>query len=448
MLSIFILRYPGIPRISLKLPSRNWLIFWTISGSFVSTLLYDRYHTRRVQQKWCNAVSYLAEEPLPPKTLPRRITIFLAAPPGDSIRAAREHFHEYIKPILVAGALDWEVVEGRREGEVRAGLAEKIRKLRKRNGEAFQSESSDEPPKDENKEELLYHLRQASGVVEGKGIRGDLILGRHTWKEYIRGLHEGWLGHLHQPSYFPDPAPGVALMEGSPYEDQAPTDPPAPEVPPKTQAKPQPTSPYISPTDYSSCTISPVLSTPMDPSLPLPLPHLLGFFNTPVRIYRFLTRRRLADDTGRSVAALVIASHSRPYGQSAEYTSPLNPDENSPSAEPSSKGNAVGPAQETWEQEAVLRQEEEEWHKSAWTTSPEGEAQERIWQEPLIIDNRIGERMRRFILAPSDEDNAAHLDAQRRRQAETVIQKVCKAIGWIEKQKGGWEMGLQGEENE
>jgi hypothetical protein len=35
-----------------------------------------------------------------------------------------------------------------------------------------------------------------SALTDEPGPKGDLVIGRHTWKEYIRGLHEGWLGPL------------------------------------------------------------------------------------------------------------------------------------------------------------------------------------------------------------------------------------------------------------
>ncbi|MCJ1347698.1 mitochondrial import inner membrane translocase subunit tim54, partial [Peltigera leucophlebia] len=191
-------RMMGIPRLKLKLPSRNWLIFLSITGSFTTAFLYDRQQKKKAQQRWCNLVSHMANEPLPTNFMPRRITIFLSPPPGDGLRVAREHFHEYIKPILVAGALDWEVIEGRREGEVRAGLAEKIRRTRKRDYEAPQLEAAPESRHDG--QDLVEELRQKGGIKEWNGLQGDLVLGRHTWKEYIRGLHEGWLGPLDPPS--------------------------------------------------------------------------------------------------------------------------------------------------------------------------------------------------------------------------------------------------------
>ena len=127
------------------------------------------------------------------------------------MRAAREHFHEYVKPILVAGALDWEVVEGRREGEVRANLASKIRRIRRRSGEESKEVL------EESVEDRLEDFRRGAQIRAWDGIQGDLILGRHTWKEYVRGLHEGWIGPLDEPEV-PDPSsrnPLIATMGNS-----------------------------------------------------------------------------------------------------------------------------------------------------------------------------------------------------------------------------------------
>ena len=390
--------------------------------------------------------------------MPRRITIFLAAPPGDSIRPAREHFHEYIKPILVAGALDWEVVEGRREGEVRAGLAEKIRKLRKRYGEVPQQDSTEE-----SEDDLVKEVRQKSGISEWDGAAGDLVLGRHTWKEYVRGLHEGWLGPLDQLQA-PEPQEADTKIlptspEDSPSTDTIsteaasdvtpPAEPVAPDPPPPKPSKPTPIPPYIIPADYPSHPTSPSLPSQQSfLSLPLPLPHLLGFFHTPTRVYRFLTRRRLADSTGQSVAALVLASQYRPYTQSTEYVSAIDPEDASPSADASAEEGAVAQAKQTWEQEGALKQEEREWHKSAWKANEEGSDKERVWQEPMVIDDRIGQRMRIFELESGEEEKATKLEEQNRRDEQGYLEKVKDLIGWKKAEKKGWEMGLEGDESD
>lgn len=394
--------------------------------------------------------------------MPRRITIFLAAPPGDNIRPAREYFHEYIKPILVAGAIDWEVIEGRREGEVRAGLAEKIRKLRKRQGETPPEGLPPENPEDETKEQLLYEMRKGTGATEWNGVQGDLILGRHTWKEYVRGMHEGWLGPLLEPQSSRDLATESQTTDGAPeaprpespppdadLDSSTPqTEPAAPDPPPEKPKKISPVPPYVSPAGYLTCPAPPSLPPSLEPSLPLPLPHLLGFLNTPTRLYRFLTRRHLAESTGRSVAALVLATQARQYSQSAEHASAVDPDDASPSAASDARNDSVALSKETWEQEAVLEQEETEWHKSARKPNEEGDTRERVWQEPMVIDSRIGQRMRQFELASDEDQNAVQIDEQKRLQADGLVERARKWTGWTQRPKHGSEMGLEGSEDE
>lgn len=387
--------------------------------------------------------------------MPRRITIFLAAPPGDGLRVSRDHFHEYIKPVLVAGAMDWDVVEGRREGEVRAGLAEKIRKLRKRNGETSHAELGEESQEDQYQE-----MRKRAGITDWDGVQGDLVLGRHTWKEYIRGLHEGWLGPLDeaQPleSKKPHQQPLSAHSPDSPFLDIPPsetasstppqTDLSPPESVPEKPAKPLATPPYITPPEYASSPAAPTLPTSLPPSLPVTLPHLLGFFNFPIRIYRFLTRRHLADSTGASVAALVLASQSRPFTQSTDFASAIDPDDASPSNDNQAESATAQP-KDTWEQEAVLSEEESDWHQSVWKSNEEGDTKERVWQERMVIDGRIGSKMRRFEQISGQEEEAEKLDAEKRQGDEGYIERAKKLVGLGLKEKPAWEMGLEGDES-
>ncbi len=170
------------------------MIFLSITGSWTAAVMYDRREKKKIQKKWIKVVEHIAQEPLDTQQLPRKVTVFLSAPPADGLVPARDHFHEYVKPILVAAALDWDAVEGRREGDVRAGLAERIRKVRKKRGEKSAE------PIEEGMQELLEATRQRAGVSEWSGHGGRYcIVGRHTWKEYVRGLHEGWLGPLDIP---------------------------------------------------------------------------------------------------------------------------------------------------------------------------------------------------------------------------------------------------------
>lgn len=398
----------GLPRF--RLPSRNWSIFLGITGTFFGAVFYDKYQTRRNREKWCKLVSHISEEHLDTKTLPRRVTIYLSAPPGDGLRAAREHFHEYVKPVLVAAALDWDVIEGRKEGDVRHKTAEKMRKRRRVGGEG-------EPlPEEDYSVELI---REKAGTRECEGVAGDLVVGRHTWKEYVRGLHEGWLGPADAPKEVVEALDGSgdaqAEAQHSPsqagvadaavtaatnlattdaastpqdqrqselQDDASPTttaeQAPEPSSPEKKEDPPKPRQPpaYIKPSDYPSATLSALTPSEIGPSTPISFPHILGFRNTPIRIYRFLTRRYLADNIGRQVACAVLGSH-RAYDGASEVQSVLEAEE----------GN--------W------------WKKTVYRTREPHE--ESVLIEDMACDERITGRMRRFELDSVEEDRAKRI---------------------------------------
>lgn len=297
-----------------------------------------------MQRKWCRLVEHVAKEPLDPKAMPRKLSVFLEGPPSDGLRTAQEHFKEYVKPILVASGLDWEFIQGRKEGDIRAELAEKIRKSRL-------------PVDQRGEDDVVEAIRTNSGVTEFEGPRGDIVIGRHTWKEYVRGLHEGWLGPLTEPPKpeeskpeesepQDEPNPPTDAVSGSTAgpsieaiseltadepssindslaDDASPTAQPEPEPePPKEEEKPkkppQP-SPFIPTTAYPTAPTPPNLPSEF-PSNFISFPHILGFLNTPRRMYRFLNRRVLADQIGRETAAIILSTY-RPYDPSSPSTS-------------------------------------------------------------------------------------------------------------------------------
>ncbi|EUC47557.1 hypothetical protein COCMIDRAFT_89818 [Bipolaris oryzae ATCC 44560] len=379
-------RMMGLPNFRFRLPSRNWMIFLSITGSWTAAVTYDRRQKRRIQKKWATVVEHIAHEPLDVHQLPRKLTVYLSAPPMDGLVSVRDHFHEYVKPILVAAAMDWDAVEGRREGDVRAGLAERIRKLRKKRGEPTAE------PIEPGLAEELEGLRQRAGVSEWPGPGGDIVIGRHTWKEYVRGLHEGWLGPLGPP---PTPEP---LIEAKPVEntttvptttdDASPTATTNPKKPEeagkpkeeekKTKKKQPP--PFITTAEYQNATLSPNCPQALGPAAVIPFPHLLGFFNFPIRMYRFLNQRKVAEAAGRETAAAVLGAY-RPFESSGEGID----------REP--------------EQKQILAHEEPDWHKSA-KKREEGETKERVLLEDMVLDPRITERMRRFALDAEVEERA------------------------------------------
>lgn len=425
-----------------RLPSRNWMIFLTITGSFTGAIMYDRREKRRVQKKWSELVAHLSKESLETTQMRRKLTVYLSAPPGDGLRVARDHFKEYVKPILVAAALDYIVIEGRREGDVRAGTAESIRKLRRKAGEP--SSTIEEP----GVEAVVAATREQMGITDEPGPKGDLVIGRHTWKEYVRGLHEGWLGPLDAPPPPPEETPvAVEALDApdapiTPVAPAAPIADPTPDAtnpeistieslessldsdknddtpdPKAAEAKAEeakkaeeeaekekkpagPTPAYISTADYSTASLPPSLPMTFDSSAPVDFPHILGFLNTPIRMYRFLTQRHLAENVGREVAAIVLAANSRPYrddtfSADSEFTAA------SVDSTPSPDGSFTDLTPRNHEQQTVLDIAEKEWHKSVRKREEDG--QEREWLDDVVLDQRIASRMQRALLSPEDE---------------------------------------------
>lgn len=380
------------------------MIFLSIVSSWTGALVYDRTQKKKIQQKWCTLVEHIAQETLPTNHLARKVTIILAAPPGDGLRAAREHFTEYVKPVLVAGSLDWDVIEGRREGDVRAGLAEKIRRLRRKHGEfAETSVELDTATAYEN-------VRARTGIREFDGVKGDIVIGRHTWKEYVRGLHEGWLGSIDPPKEPESEAEPAALLEPSVSQDLSPLDAPSQtedasspstveavtKEEPKEEAKEEPKKPLVAPPhnnpdSYSSSPLPQSIPHELTPSTPIPYPHILGFLKTPIRIYRFLNRRHLADDVGRQTAAAVLAAY-RPWR------------EESGAGDADDAAGGGGGSVRHWEQQDVLAHEEGNWSKAS-KQRKDGEG-ERVWLDEMIIDPRIGQRMKKFEVEPWEEERA------------------------------------------
>jgi mitochondrial import inner membrane translocase subunit TIM54 len=398
--------------------------------------MYDRREKKRIQQKWCDTVSHLRYEPLSPTTMRRKLLIVLAAPPADGLLSAREHFHEYIRPILVAGGLDWEAIEGRKEGEIRAQMAERIRDYRRRQGEVG-GESTEE-----EKDIIIREVRERLGVTPEPTIQGDIVIGRHTWKEYIRGLHEGWLGPLETPPELIEAndkadisAPAEKSTEsaiekpvetsgsGEPnstesplsdlmditkpdenpenpehpennkqndkVEDEKSQNPEQKEEPPKSETKKRKLPPpFINTESYSSASLPSTFNSDLGPSVPVTFPHILGFLNTPTRMYRFLTRRYMAEEVGKQVAAAVLASY-EPYKQVEREVTEAN--SQSPSeSQPISRL--------VWEQEITLEKEESDWHKSVRKREQTDVKQERVWLDPIIMDDRIASRMKKFVI--------------------------------------------------
>ena len=416
----------GLPNLPKRLPSRNWLIFWGVVISFTGAKMYDTREKKKAQQKWCDLVAHIGQQKLDVRQMPRKLTVYLSAAPGDGMGSSRQYFKDYIKPILVAAAMDYEVIEGRKEGDVRYGTAEQIRRLRRKKGEHANTEQEMDTAM------AIDLLRERIMVEPEPGVRGDLVLGRHTWKEYIRGIHEGWLGPLDEP---PEPAlepsPIHPPTESRTENPEATTSPEAAENNLADQDKPPeekkeeekkegekkktyPPPSYLSIREYSIAPLSPHAPTTLEPSEPIHMQHLLGFLKTPQRIYNWLNRRSLQEHIGRQTASIVLANY-RPYQHDESFASPTQPADNAPLATRAPENDLAdsSPVQTsaTYEQQSLLLEEEPYWHKSARQPPKIDDKKERIWMNEIAFDPRIAERMRRFELDPEQEERVNRIAA-------------------------------------
>lgn len=276
-------------------------------------------------------------------------------------------------------------------GELRSKVAEGVR--RRRRGD----------------EDVVEETRRKAGVKRTGEVQGDVVLGRHAWKEYVQGVHEGWLGPLEAPVEdaleVVDNAQGVD--EGARQDDKQKTDEQVFKIEDvvadadkgegekkpveEKQAKPLVTPPYILPSSYSSCQIPSSIPPTFDPVGVVHFPHILGFFNTPIRLYRFVTRRHLADECGREAAAIALGAYSRPF-----YTSP-DPSATMSTTEDVKRGLEAD--KESGEVEGELKDEEGDWPKKYW----KDEALRGVWQEEVAVDGRVTGRMRKFFYPPGLE---------------------------------------------
>ncbi|ODQ64033.1 hypothetical protein NADFUDRAFT_84065 [Nadsonia fulvescens var. elongata DSM 6958] len=195
----------GIPR--LRIPSRNWCIFWGVIGTVSGLIIYDRRERKVRKQFWKDQVKYLYDLPLDVNKSTRKVTVFVTPPPGDYLDHSMEHFQNYVKPYLTASATDFELVTEARQGEIRYRVAEALRnKRRELLGLAIVT-----PVYDSDKSKAELEKDELEQKIAKKIIRdetgGVICIGRGAYKEYMNGLHEGLLGPLEDPNAAAPPTP-------------------------------------------------------------------------------------------------------------------------------------------------------------------------------------------------------------------------------------------------
>ena len=97
-----VLQYTGIPPSWLdkrpKLPSRNWLIFLSVTSAVTGYYIYDRQQCKKIRKEYTEKVKDLATQPLGSMELPRKVTVYGAKWLGDEdYDRSTKYFRKYVK---------------------------------------------------------------------------------------------------------------------------------------------------------------------------------------------------------------------------------------------------------------------------------------------------------------------------------------------------------------
>lgn len=231
-----------------KLPSRNWMIFWTVLGTLSGGIVYDKWQQRILRDEYMKKYENTITD-FDVLIKPRKLRIYISPPPNDYLDESLKYFRRFVKPIINSSGLDFEIITMDRQGDVRYKVAEEIRQIRRKLAgieevteekivetgastsiapnsinpvfasiKSKTSELDDEKPIKSVKE--LYKPMDVLGVerffgdfeARSKSVKsedalvsdvrnagGVICIGRGAYKEYINGIHEGLLGPLEKP---------------------------------------------------------------------------------------------------------------------------------------------------------------------------------------------------------------------------------------------------------
>ncbi|KAJ3968666.1 inner membrane protein import complex subunit Tim54-domain-containing protein [Lentinula raphanica] len=302
------LEYTGIPPSLLKrpkLPGRNWLIFFGVTGSLIGTYVYDRRQCRVLREEYVGRVKSLAEEyswRTGTEALdkdahlawPRKLTVYAAKWPGDEDHdVAMKYFRRYLKPIFVAAAVDYDMIAGKHHGDIATKIADDIKRKRSEqdshaNYDSFQPGTA-MPPQ--------YHAPTTAEQEALELAGGTVIIGRATLKEYLSGLVRGW---TEPPTVEGRPNWGVdsreekvrSMLDDSvfdEYESYTSTTTPSPS---------SPSSPHLP--------LPPIPAVP--PLLLVPFVNHIGFTQIPYMLIDFFYRRKHVRDGGEAAWTAVCGA--------------------------------------------------------------------------------------------------------------------------------------------
>ncbi|KAJ3090560.1 mitochondrial import inner membrane translocase subunit tim54 [Quaeritorhiza haematococci] len=292
-----------------KLPSRNWLIFWGVTGTLTSLAVYDKQELKKVRSKYCERVSHLALEPMKTDETPRKVVVFLAPS-----QYARYTFKEYVKPVFDAAALDYEFIEPRTAGEVQkrirelvwTGKEEAAAKMptpapeisttsstnsswrsrlfggsRTQNATSSFASQQIQPPMDP-----IQAFMQRPKYNPEEGL---IAVGPEAWGELLTGISEGFLS-LRPSQQQESSTPTNTDSDSSDSSSNESTTPVEPTFDLSESNLPQ--APYFQPPTIGF----------------IPGQNLVGWTRFPHRIYRWFIERKVMEEVGEHAVKVVLGN--------------------------------------------------------------------------------------------------------------------------------------------
>ncbi|KAI9016500.1 mitochondrial import inner membrane translocase subunit Tim54 [Phycomyces nitens] len=183
----------------IKAPSKGTVIFGSIVAAIGGTVYTSNHYSTESRKRLCDQVSWLAERPCDVHEIPRKVSVYISAPPGDSLEKSRSWFREYVKPILVAGAVDYEIKEASGPGQIEFAVRDEI--VRRRRIAAAQKERKDQQGQQgqqdlpDQKSPFSAMNPPSLDVIKHKReehlVDGVLAIGRQAWREVLNGIVMG-----------------------------------------------------------------------------------------------------------------------------------------------------------------------------------------------------------------------------------------------------------------
>ncbi|KAF8205793.1 inner membrane protein import complex subunit Tim54-domain-containing protein [Mycena galopus ATCC 62051] len=299
-----VLKYSGIPPSWLdkrpKLPSRNWLIFLSVTSSVAGLYIYDRQQCKTIRKAYVEKVKDLADEPVESLYRPRKVTVYSGKWPGDEDHdQSLKYFRKYVKPILVAAAVDYELIGGKRQGDIAKRVADDIKSQRRLEA------GLDSLP------EISKQLPTYQTPVEARQSKlngGIVIIGRPTFKEFMHGLRRGWTESLEKVDHDEILAQELEMDGRFDEEDDA------------ERPEPKPFEPLIEPPSFSSDSLPPI--PPLPPLLLVPFTDIIGFTQIPLMIWQWFNSRHDVR-AGAEAGYKLVMGQTRPFSAPPDTSEPL-----------------------------------------------------------------------------------------------------------------------------